>query len=71
MSTAVRRAPGLGGPLTVSVLLHGAVIAAFVLWKSVGVPESGAMTLTRSPKSMSRVMIARMESAFAPRSGST
>ena len=43
MSTAVRRAPGLGGPLTVSVLLHGAVIAAFVLWKSVGVPEMPPM----------------------------
>jgi protein TonB len=36
VSTAVRRPPGLGGPLTVSVLLHGAVIAAFALWRSAG-----------------------------------
>ena len=39
MSTAVRRAPGLGGPLTVSVLLHGAAIAVFALWGSAGDTE--------------------------------
>ena len=36
MRTITRRAPGLGGPLTVSVLLHGAAIAVFVLWKATG-----------------------------------
>ena len=39
MSAAVRRAPGLGGPLTVSVLLHGAAIAVFALWRTVGDAE--------------------------------
>lgn len=36
MSAAARHAPGLGGPLAVSVLLHAAVIAAFALWRSTG-----------------------------------
>lgn len=34
MSTALRRAPGLGGPLTLSVLLHVGVLAAFALAKA-------------------------------------
>lgn len=34
MSAASRRAPGLGGPLLVSVLLHGALLAAALLWKA-------------------------------------
>lgn len=36
MSVAARRAPGLGGPLALSVLLHGAVLAAFLLHKGAG-----------------------------------
>lgn len=34
MSTALRRAPGLGGPLTLSVLLHVTVLAAFAVAKT-------------------------------------
>lgn len=34
MRAATRRAPGLGGPLLVSVLLHGALVAAALLWKA-------------------------------------
>ena len=40
---AARRAPGLGGPLMVSVLLHGAAIAVFALWKGVGEVEMPPM----------------------------
>ncbi len=33
MSAALRRSPGLGGPLALSAVLHGALLAAAVLWK--------------------------------------
>ena len=37
MTTTARRASGLGGPLLVSVLLHGTAIVALVLWKAADV----------------------------------
>lgn len=38
MSAVLRRPAGLAGPLALSLLLHGALIAPFVLWKAVGSP---------------------------------
>jgi len=38
MSAAMRRPSGLAAPLAISVLLHGLVLAPFVLWKAAGSP---------------------------------
>jgi len=34
----MRRAPGLGGPLALSVLLHAALVLPFIVWKAAGPP---------------------------------
>ena len=39
MRAAVRRAPGLGGPLALSVLLHASFVAAAVFWKGADIPD--------------------------------
>ncbi len=38
MSVALRRPPGLGGPLALSVLLHAALIVPLVLFRGAGAP---------------------------------
>lgn len=39
MSTAARRAPGLGGPMVLSVCLHVALVAGFTLWRAAEPPD--------------------------------
>lgn len=43
MSVALRRSPGLGGPITISLLLHLAVAVPLVVWRSTGEPPMPPM----------------------------
>lgn len=69
MSTAIRRAPGLGGPLTVSVVIHVAVLAAFAVAKTgVGrdLPPMYRVDLVAAPAGERAVGVVRDEATPTP-----
>lgn len=43
MSAVMRRAPGLGGPMAVSLLLHAAIVVPLVVWRAAGPPPMPPM----------------------------
>jgi len=62
MSATMRRAPGLAGPLALSVLLHAAAIVPFVLWKAVGsppIPPMYRVDIVAAPKGEPAVGVVR------------
>lgn len=69
MSTASRRAPGLGGPLALSVLLHVVVIAGFLLYKTGparDVPPMYRVDLVAAPAGERAVGVVRENEAPTP-----
>jgi len=69
VSSAARRPPGLGGPLTISVLLHGAAVAVFALWKGVGETEMPPMyrvDLVAAPPGERAVGVVREQAPVTP-----
>ena len=70
MSTASRRAPGLGGPLALSVLLHVVVIAGFLFYKTGparDVPPMYRVDLVAAPAGERAVGVVRETEAPTPR----
>jgi protein TonB len=66
VTAALRRAPGLGGPLLLSLLLHGAVLAPLVLWgtvRAVSLPPMYRVDLVAAPPGPRAVGVVRDQPA--------